>query len=53
MDQGNYTEIMLNSSSMKPPCGDLDLQPLEHCSDTLATSPRKLMRNMLVQDVFN
>jgi hypothetical protein len=45
-------EIILNSCDSKPPCRDLNLQPLVHCSDTLATSTMNLTRNKLILEVW-
>ncbi len=50
--KGNIMEIILNSCDSKLTCRNLNLQPLDPRSDSLATTPRKLMRNKLMLEVF-
>jgi hypothetical protein len=38
-------EITVNSCNTKPPDRDLNLQPWDPCSGTLATTPMKLIKN--------
>jgi hypothetical protein len=45
-------EIILNSCNTKPPYTDLNLQHIDPCSDTLAPTPRKIMKKKFILEVL-
>jgi hypothetical protein len=45
-------EIILNSCDTKHPCRDLNPQPSDPCSDTLATTPRKLIKYIFATSIL-